>query len=224
MQDKIYLALLAISLIFSIPVCLRFPEYSILYSIMIFYFPFALTGLKMYRRSLGKLVPGREVGNQYLYALLGLPLGLLAFLGEWQNLSALVIYGAIVIILVAVAEETFRAGSIVLFSKFLKIDVMWSIFFANLSWILFHFAIRPFNLWYFVFLCIAAVVFTVCLIKGGLGTAVLAHIISNSIASWIVLTTYSVGTATLSYSSLAVLMVIVFAIPILGGLTKWQGR
>ena len=68
----------------------------------IIYAPFAMKGVTFYRRTLGKYFPGREVGNHYLYSLVGLPLGLIAALAEWQNIYAVMLFGAIAIIMVGV--------------------------------------------------------------------------------------------------------------------------
>ena len=223
-MDKIYTVLLTFTFIFSIPLCIRFPEYTILYALMIIFSPLALQGTEIYRKVLGKILPGRETGNEYTWSFMGFVPGLFAVLAEWGSVNtAVLMFGAIAAIMVAVSEETFRAGSIVYLLR-TGLKPQYAIVIANAMWILFHFAIRPFDLFYFLFLSVAAIVFTFVLVKGGLGAAVLAHILSNSLASWIVLSTYNLGMGDLSYSSLAILMIIVFMIPLIGGIVKWQGR
>jgi len=91
-------------------------------------------------------------------------------------------------ILVAVSEEAFRAAMLNaadLFLQFTNREVQdrWKILFANSVWIGFHFLQRPFDLniygVYIVWLFCSGLVMTYVLMKVGLGSATLIHIIIN---------------------------------------------
>lgn len=183
MRDHVYAALLSLSLVFGIPLCLADPSFTILYALMIAMAPLAARGAEYYRSLLGPYVPGREEGADYRWALLGLVPVPFAFAFSWMNW----IYGLIAVIVVAVAEETFRAGSVVLLKDQLQLDPWLAITIANTAWIAYHFVLKPFSLDYLAFLLLGAFVFTLALVKGGLGAAVLAHILANSLAAWVVI-------------------------------------
>ena len=91
-------------------------------------------------------------------------------------------------ILVAISEETFRAtmmnfAEVVMKWKDKELNMAWKALFANSIWILFHFIQRPFDpfayKWYIVWLIISGLVMTYVLIKAGLGSAVLLHVLVN---------------------------------------------
>lgn len=91
-------------------------------------------------------------------------------------------------ILVAVSEEAFRAAMLNaadLFLQFTNRDIQdrWKILFANTVWIGFHFLQRPLDLSiygvYIVWLFCSGLVMTYVLMKIGLGSATLIHIIIN---------------------------------------------
>lgn len=91
-------------------------------------------------------------------------------------------------ILVAVSEEAFRAAMLNaadLFLQFTNRDIQdrWKILFANTVWIGFHFLQRPLDLniygVYIVWLFCSGLVMTYVLMKIGLGSATLIHIIIN---------------------------------------------
>ena len=183
MRDHVYAALLAFSLVFGIPLCLADPSFTVMYALMIAMAPLAARGAEYYRSLLGPYVPGREEGADYRWALLGLVPVPFAFMSSWTNW----LYGLIAVVVVAVAEETFRAGSVVLLHDQLRLNPWLAIMTANLAWIAYHFVLKPFSLDYLAFLLLGAFVFTLALVKGGLGAAVLAHILANSLAAWVVI-------------------------------------
>jgi len=183
MRDHVYSALLAFSLVFGIPLCLADPSFTILYALMIAMAPLAARGAGYYQSLLGPYVPGEESGADYRWALLGLVPVPFAFMSSWTNW----LYGLIAVVVVAVAEETFRAGSVVLLRDQLQLSPWLAIIAANLAWIAYHFVLKPFSLDYLAFLLLGAFVFTLALVKGGLGAAVLAHILANSLAAWVVI-------------------------------------
>jgi len=91
-------------------------------------------------------------------------------------------------ILVAISEETFRAtmmnfAEVVMKWKDKELNMIWKALFANSVWVLFHFIQRPFDpfayKWYIVWLFISGLVMTYVLIKAGLGSAVLLHMLVN---------------------------------------------
>ena len=91
-------------------------------------------------------------------------------------------------ILVAVSEEAFRAGMLNaadLFAKFRNRELQdrWRILFANTIWVAFHFFQRPLDLalyWkYVLWLYVTGLVITYVLMKVGLGSATLIHLIVN---------------------------------------------
>ena len=91
-------------------------------------------------------------------------------------------------ILVAVSEEAFRAAMLNaadLFLQFTNREVQdrWKILFANSVWIGFHFLQRPLDLSiygpYIVWLFASGIVMTYVLMKVGLGSATLIHLIIN---------------------------------------------
>ena len=91
-------------------------------------------------------------------------------------------------ILVAVSEESFRAAMLNaadLFLQFTNREVQdrWKILFANTVWIGFHFLQRPLDLTvygvYIVWLFCSGLVMTYVLMKIGLGSATLIHLIIN---------------------------------------------
>jgi hypothetical protein len=91
-------------------------------------------------------------------------------------------------ILVAVSEEAFRAAMLNaadLFLQFTNREVQdrWKILFANSVWIGFHFLQRPLDLSvygpYIVWLFASGLVMTIVLMKVGLGSATIIHLIIN---------------------------------------------
>lgn len=91
-------------------------------------------------------------------------------------------------ILVAVSEEAFRAAMLNAADLFLQftnreIQDRWKILFANSVWIGFHFLQRPLDLSiygvYIVWLFCSGLVMTYVLMKVGLGSASLIHLIIN---------------------------------------------
>ena len=91
-------------------------------------------------------------------------------------------------ILVAVSEEAFRAAMLNaadLFLQFTNRELAdrWKILFANTVWIGFHFLQRPLDLTiygpYIVWLFVSGLVMTWALMKVGLGSATLIHLIIN---------------------------------------------
>jgi hypothetical protein len=91
-------------------------------------------------------------------------------------------------ILVALSEEAFRAtmlnfAEVVMRWKDREFNLAWKILFANAVWILFHFVQRPFDpiayKWYIVWLFISGLVMTYVLVKAGLGSAILLHMLVN---------------------------------------------
>ena len=91
-------------------------------------------------------------------------------------------------ILVAVSEEAFRAAMLNAADLFLQftnreIQDRWKILFANTVWIGFHFLQRPLDLSiygpYIVWLFASGLVMTYVLMKIGLGSATLIHLIIN---------------------------------------------
>ena len=91
-------------------------------------------------------------------------------------------------ILVAVSEEAFRAAMLNaadLFLQFTNREIRdrWKILFANSVWIGFHFLQRPLDLSiygpYIVWLFASGLVMTYVLMKVGLGSATLIHLIIN---------------------------------------------
>ena len=91
-------------------------------------------------------------------------------------------------ILVAVSEEAFRAAMLNaadLFLQFTNRELAdrWKILFANTVWIGFHFLQRPLDLTiygpYIVWLFVSGFVMTWALMKVGLGSATLIHLIIN---------------------------------------------
>ena len=91
-------------------------------------------------------------------------------------------------ILVAVSEEAFRAGmlnaaDLVVEFKGRGIRDRWKILFANTVWVGFHFFQRPLDLavyWkYVLWLYVTGLVITYVLMKVGLGSATLIHLIVN---------------------------------------------
>ena len=184
MRDYAYTALLAFSLVFGIAVCLADPAFTVLYALMIAMAPLATKGVGYYRSLLGRYIPGSESEKpDYRWALSGILPIPFAYMFSWTDW----LYGLIAVIVVAVAEETFRAGSVVLLRDQLQLDPWIAVATANATWIAYHFVLKPFSVDYLVFLLIGAVVFTTALVKGGLGAAVLAHVLSNSLAAWVVI-------------------------------------
>jgi len=154
-----------------------------MYAAMLAFAPLAAKGVEYYRSLLGRYIPGRDSETpDYRWALLGLLPVPLAYAFSWTDW----IYGLIAVVVVAVAEETFRAGAVVLLRDQMRMDPWVAITTANGAWIMYHFVLRPLSLDYLVFLLIGATVFTAALVKGGLGAAVLAHILSNSLAAWVI--------------------------------------
>ena len=91
-------------------------------------------------------------------------------------------------ILVAVSEEAFRAGmlnaaDLVTQVRNKELQDRWRILFANTVWVAFHFFQRPFDLnlyWkYMIWLYVTGLVMTYVLMKVGLGSATLIHLIVN---------------------------------------------
>jgi hypothetical protein len=91
-------------------------------------------------------------------------------------------------ILVAVSEEAFRAAMLNAADLFLQftnreLTDRWKILFANSVWIGFHFLQRPLDLTiygpYIVWLFVSGLVMTWALMKVGLGSATLIHLIIN---------------------------------------------
>ncbi len=91
-------------------------------------------------------------------------------------------------ILVAVSEEAFRAAMLNVANLFLKftnkeIQDRWKILFANSVWVGYHFLQRPLDLGiygpYIVWLFCSGLVMTYVLMKVGLGSATLIHLIIN---------------------------------------------
>lgn len=91
-------------------------------------------------------------------------------------------------VLVAVSEEAFRAAMLNAADLFLQftnreIQDRWKILFANSVWIGFHFLQRPLDLSiygpYIVWLFASGLVMTYVLMKVGLGSATLIHLIIN---------------------------------------------
>ena len=90
--------------------------------------------------------------------------------------------------LVAVSEEAFRA-TMMNFAEILmkwrdrEVNLAWRALFANVIWILFHFIQRPFDpfayKWYIVWLFISGLVMTYVLVKAGVGSAILLHMLVN---------------------------------------------
>ena len=190
MRDYAYVSLLAFSLVFGIALCLADPAFTAMYAAMLAMAPLATRGVDYYRSLLGRYLPGSESDKpDYRWALLGvLPIPF-AYMFSWTDW----ILGTVAVIVVAVAEETFRAGSVVLLRDQMRVDPWIAIAVANGAWIAYHFVLKPFSVDYLVFLLIGAVVFTTALVKGGLGAAVLAHVLSNSLAAWVAI---SVAKAT----------------------------
>ena len=212
MRDHVYSALLAFSLVFGIPLCLAHPSFTILYALMIAMAPLAARGAEYYRSLLGPYVPGREEGADYRWALLGLVPVPFAFMSSWTNW----LYGLIAVVVVAVAEETFRAGSVVLLRDQLQLSPWLAIIAANLAWIAYHFVLKPFSLDYLAFLLLGAFVFTLALVKGGLGAAVLAHILSNSLAAWVVVSVTGTAPQQVNLMLGAILVLIALLIGVSG--------
>jgi len=183
-RDYAYTAFLAISLVFGIAVCLADTSFTIMYALMIAMAPLASRGVGYYRSLLGEYLPGLESEKpDYRWALLGILPIPLAYAFSWTDW----IFGAIAMIVIAVAEETFRAGSVVLLRDQLRLDPWIAIAVANGAWIMYHFVLKPFSLEYLVYLLFGAMIFTLALVKGGLGAAVLAHLLSNTLAAWVVI-------------------------------------
>jgi len=91
-------------------------------------------------------------------------------------------------VLVAVSEEAFRAGmlnaaDLVTQVRNKELQDRWRILFANTVWVAFHFFQRPFDLnlyWkYMIWLYVTGLVMTYVLMKVGLGSATLIHLIVN---------------------------------------------
>ena len=91
-------------------------------------------------------------------------------------------------IIVAFAEESYRAA-ITTFAKVItenikvkiinRYQTFWQDIIAVGSWLLFHFIQRSFNWLYFAWLVVSGFILQIILRKGGLGAAVLAHVIVN---------------------------------------------
>ena len=64
-----------------------------------------------------------------------------------------------------------------------EVNLAWRALFANVIWILYHFIQRPFDpftyKWYILWLFISGLVLTYVLIKAGLGSAMLLHLLIN---------------------------------------------
>lgn len=209
MKDPVYTMLLAFSLIFGITLALADASFVVLYAILIALSPLASRGLDYYR-SISEYVDIHQ-DYDYRYALLGLlPLSLMVEF-SWTDM----LLGSIALIVVAVAEETFRAGSVVLLRDQIGLPGNLAIVTANAAWISYHFIQKPYDPHYLVFLIFGAIIFTIALIFGGIGAAVLAHILSNSLATWIAISVS--GTAqTVDITLGGILALIVFLIGVSG--------
>ena len=210
MKDPVYTLLLAFSLVFGVALALADPSFVVLYALLIALSPLASKGLDYYRSLVNEYIEVDE-RYDYRYSLLGfLPL---AFMVEFS--WADVIMGSIALIVVAVAEETFRAGSVVLLRDQIGLPGNLAIITANAAWISYHFIQRPYDLHYLVFLVFGAIIFSLALIMGGIGAAVLAHILSNSLATWIAISV-SGTVQTVDLTLGGILALIVFLIGVSG--------
>ena len=216
MKDPIYMSLLAFTLIFGIWTALVFPETSILIFIAYALSAPAIAGINEYQRCFEHITGiSGEKRPRYEYAILGVIPAILAQSLSWTTIAT----GAILAVVVAVSEETFRAGSFILLKKNMQFPPEISLLIANGAWIAYHFAERSFNISYAGWLIICAFIFSIALVKGGLGAACLAHILTNSMGQWISLTAY--GEQAPPISALALAILIIFMIAVAGGSMKW---
>jgi len=105
----------------------------------------------------------------------------------FKNLS-LILWIIGVWVIVAFAEESYRAA-ITTFAQTivknikLKVVKQYKMIFVDGiavgSWLIFHFVQRSFDWLYFLWLIVAGVILQIILRKGGLGAAVLAHLVIN---------------------------------------------
>jgi len=162
-----------------------------------------ITGVVFTVTSLNWLVKAKPIDVQVKYSALCLvPIALryvlnmpifsgFASFGASQSLEMQAYYMLQIVALwalVAVSEESFRAtmmnfAEIVLKWRDRELNMAWRALFANAIWILFHFIQRPFNpfayKWYIVWLFVSGLVMTYVLVKAGLGSAVLLHVLVN---------------------------------------------
>ena len=187
-SDRALGFLFALAAVGGIPLALAGPTCAFLYVFMFFSAPFAIRGWHFICRVLGE-----RPRIDYRWALLGLiPVAFSPLTASWGD-----VLGAIALVVVAIAEEFFRAGAAVL-THYLMEDVglrgrpfaVLSLIVANLLWIAYHGVHRDLTGGYVLFLVVCATVFSLALVKGGLGAACLAHILTNALASWVVLSTY----------------------------------
>lgn len=216
MRDYIYISLFSFSLVFGVYLALLDIRFSVLLLVMYAFAPMAIKGLDLYQSTFEQLTGiEREAYPKYQYALLGLIPAFLASFASWEFM----LVGGIASIVIAVAEETFRAGAFTLLKQDLDLDPALSLVTANVAWLLFHFAQRPFDLLYAFWLFLCAILFSIALTKGGLGTAVLAHILTNSLAQWIVLSAVG-GSAGFDVMLLVIIIIAIFTIAMIGGMKK----
>lgn len=90
--------------------------------------------------------------------------------------------------LVAVTEESFRATMMNVYTSLCRlknkaVNAAVQATFANVLWVLFHFIQRPFDpfayRWYILWLLVSGFVMCYALVKGGLGSAALVHLLVN---------------------------------------------
>jgi len=219
MRDPVYMSLLAFTLIFGVWAALVEPAVTILIVVAYALSPLAVSGLGDYQHVFGEMTGiSGENKPRYEFAMLGVIPAILANVASWSSLAT----GAILAVVVAVSEETFRAGAYTLLRRQMYFPPVVALLTANGAWLMYHFAQRPFDLMYAVWLAICAIVFSAVLVKGGLGAACLAHVLTNSMAQWISLAAYGSGEQGITVGALALVVLVVFAISMIGGMGKWK--
>ena len=209
MKDPVYAFFLTFSLVFGIALALAQPSFVVLYSLLLALSPFAARGLEYYRsifrEDIGLL---ESEGYDYRFALLGLLPLPLAVNFSWTD----TIFGGMALIVIATAEETFRAGAVTLLKDRMNVDGWFAIVIANMAWIMYHFIQKPFTFGYFVFLLFGAMIFSLVLVMGGIGAAVLAHTLSNSLATWIALSVSGAKTVDITIGGILVLILFIVGV------------
>ena len=204
-MDRVYGFLFAVALVAGIPAMLAEPSLAVLYVIMISFAGFASRGVAYYRRLFSRSIGGVSSGDPK-YALLGF---LPASLGLFFSWTTDLLLGLAVAVLVAVAEETFRAGAVVVLRN-TGLSGYSAVVAANVAWVAYHFVLHEFSFFYLFYLAVGAVVFTFVLVKAGVGVAALAHLLANGFAAWVAVSSSSASGSTTSLAFGA--FVVVFAL------------